>query len=403
MLIYYLTRSSSTAAISAPDIQVIYVYPETPATGHSLVVDDDYMRRKYGFGMSAYERLTFTAHRHVWELFRESGAPCCMVMQDTAHFITPFPDDDGTMNEVTESSEDWDVLFPFHPPENEGTVPFDPQYLMGYHWGSAAYFISRSGVEKLLGITVIRQPVEEEMLQLSFDGELDVSCMDLGILRFDTDEVQRESRRKALKEGLFGSPAWSPANREKAHSIMQVLSSLASSHTIDLIISDGSLLGQVRHGGIMPWDDDVDLALEKNRFAAFRTCLQENTSLQIGIFHWGTDQVPYAKIWATDGEPIHGYPYTFPFVDIWFYEEQQEEIVFDSGTKYPVQLFHPLEDVCFEGCRFKIPANAPSCLDISYSHWRTKIVVYPWSHRLEQEVFLPLVMDILVDDNGRML
>jgi len=44
------------------------------------------------------------------------------------------------------------------------------------------------------------------------------------------------------------------------------LDSVCKKHKIKYILSSGTLLGAVRHGGFIPWDDDIDIELEKKEY-----------------------------------------------------------------------------------------------------------------------------------------
>ncbi|WP_143306384.1 LicD family protein [Chitinophaga vietnamensis] len=378
------------------DVNKVAFVPDDP-----LHLDRDFMRSKYGFSISGYECELFATHYHIWQQFEQTDAPYCLVMEDTAHFAETFGEQLNNIREMLEEDGEWDVLFPFEPGE-EGKVP-NPHYLLGYYWGLQAYFISRKGVAGLLGIKEIRQPVDEEILTMSMEGRLEVDCTQLDCFVYSENTHQLKQRNDALREAAFMMDGWSVLHKQQIREMMQIISRIAMDHSIDLVLSDGSLLGHIRHNGIMPWDDDVDLALDKAAYEKLQALIAATSVLRTGFFFWGDEQVRYAKIWSDEGEDIPGFSYKFPFVDIWFYEEREKQIIFESGTVYPQEIYKPFSTAVFEGASFKIPQDPLKCLDISYSHWRTKIIVYPWSHRLEREDFNPLLVDISTDSSGRMI
>ena len=49
-------------------------------------------------------------------------------------------------------------------------------------------------------------------------------------------------------------------------------------HGIKLILQGGSLLGSVRHGGFIPWDDDMDFAMVRSDYEKFKKSFEDELS-----------------------------------------------------------------------------------------------------------------------------
>lgn len=60
------------------------------------------------------------------------------------------------------------------------------------------------------------------------------------------------------------------ALREIEKSMLREIDRICRAHDIKYFICYGTMLGAVRHGGFIPWDDDVDVAMLRSEFEKFR-------------------------------------------------------------------------------------------------------------------------------------
>ena len=95
-------------------------------------------------------------------------------------------------------------------------------------------------------------------------------------------------------------------------------SRLLASAGVTYWITAGTLLGAVRHKGIIPWDDDVDIAIMKTDLSQFKNLSAKFKNCGYSIVkHWVGYRIQY-----THRKKIPGYKlYSYPFIDVFIYQQ----------------------------------------------------------------------------------
>jgi len=79
---------------------------------------------------------------------------------------------------------------------------------------------------------------------------------------------------------------------------MKYIDKLCREHNIVYYIMGGTALGAVRHRGFIPWDDDLDIFMTPDQYAAFKKVFEAQKSEQFVLQEWRTtpEYLEYAKV-----------------------------------------------------------------------------------------------------------
>ena len=80
--------------------------------------------------------------------------------------------------------------------------------------------------------------------------------------------------------------------------IMKYIDKLCRANHITYYIMGGTALGAVRHGGFIPWDDDLDIFMTPSEFTKFKEAVKEDNNTFFVLQEWKTvdDYLEHAKL-----------------------------------------------------------------------------------------------------------
>lgn len=86
--------------------------------------------------------------------------------------------------------------------------------------------------------------------------------------------------------------------QNKILDIMKYIDVLCRENGIVYYIMGGTALGAVRHGGFIPWDDDLDIFMTPDQYQKFKTVFEKERSSRFVLQEWRTDSkyLEYAKV-----------------------------------------------------------------------------------------------------------
>ena len=95
--------------------------------------------------------------------------------------------------------------------------------------------------------------------------------------------------------------------------ILKVVDAICEKHGIEYTLDGGTLLGAVRHGGFIPWDDDIDINVKREDLAKLRKILPRELPSHLVYQDYFTD--PYYPTLIAKVREKDSYMYEEPCTD----------------------------------------------------------------------------------------
>lgn len=206
-------------------------------------------------------------------------------------------------------------------------------------------------------------------------------------------------------------------HKQTAINLLKKTINILNEFQINYFLISGTLLGYVRHNDFIPWDDDIDLIVDKtiidklpiiyakyNKELTFinkqnflmKTCFKKNDNLQIQ----NINIKDFNKYILGDKETD---TYTFPFIDLFIYNDNQyqNENIYKNQNKnenqnkleffnklWEINEFFPPKKVLFNKILVSIPNNPDYFLKINYgSDYMTTFIPSSYNHQEEKYIF----------------
>ena len=207
---------------------------------------------------------------------------------------------------------------------------------------------------------------------------------------FNTGETSEELKEKYNFEGSVLREA-----QCRMLEMLKYLDEVCKSLMIEYRLSDGNVLGSIRHKGFIPWDDDMDIALERNDIDSDIHKIRKYRGLQVDIFPFEKgnimlfQRISSSFTWWNNRVNAKSRPlvakffYFFQFKLLYpFFRiltrllrllRKEDYFMHCYGAywkdRFPVDVCKPYKPILFEGQLFPGPAKPYDYLKILYKNY----------------------------------
>lgn len=181
---------------------------------------------------------------------------------------------------------------------------------------------------------------------------------------------------------------WDDASKEQALALLRRVHEVCTckEREVRYFVAFGTLLGWARHEKkLVPWDDDLDIAVDRRDLPRLLTGLRSCADLRL-VKKWSIGCGIFYKVYSASSDGI------WPFIDIFPYD------LAAGGTRITWSFLHYAKTLClpsplllvssvFEGLQVVVPAQWQAVLDTEYgTSWRERCRSSTYCHRYEEEI-----------------
>jgi len=192
-------------------------------------------------------------------------------------------------------------------------------------------------------------------------------------------------------------PHVDPYEVGKLYDLMMKVDCIFNNANIQYWATCGTCLGAVRHQGLIPWDDDLDIALFHDDLA--RVLALEDVLASYGLALAYHPVYDFYKIFPVSGEEIFKgdgskYPWKYPFIDLFFLEPFEGKYTYtgdiwkksycEKDFFWPDELTQPLQRMPFGPLSIPVSHDCVNYVSRMYGNdWKEYAYASYW-HRMER-------------------
>ena len=158
---------------------------------------------------------------------------------------------------------------------------------------------------------------------------------------------------------------------ERLYLVIKYTTKFLEENDIDYCAESGTLLGCIRHNGIIPWDNDVDIMIFKEGYLKMKTLMNKYNNEPFRILHitpgfklFYKDEC-YGELFVYDiDEKMDLYRQSFPYIN-----DKPTFItsnIYYNHLKFKKDIIFPTQKILFEDFYIRMPNNLIEALSITF-------------------------------------
>ena len=124
---------------------------------------------------------------------------------------------------------------------------------------------------------------------------------------------------------------------DQIYSLLGSTIEVLDKNKVDYYIIAGTLLGAVRHKGMIPWDDDIDIMVNLDDMKKLKATKKDFEAKGLRFTSHEYNTKPDFKVWDPKSDKWqNGNKHTYPFVDIFISTRESDEMIPYYGGETPL-------------------------------------------------------------------
>ena len=200
---------------------------------------------------------------------------------------------------------------------------------------------------------------------------------------------------------------WTKENYNKLKNLIVNTQLCFSTLNIEFIPIYGTLLGLARHKGIIPWDDNLQILIDKKYFDIILKNKDVFCKYNIDILPIKNNKISFIKIFYKNEIKLKNHEWTWPFIDVFGYYEKNNKFYLEDNKNvdyvFNKQDILPFKTNLFENIPMNMPNNVDNVLNILYGNeWENICYSSSFDHKQQSSINkrYKIKCDEILNDNN---